>query len=78
MPDSADVIREFIDLCQRLMRQSQRKAQEMLSLTDQGWAQKDIAAICKYQMSLSLDEFVQTGFVGPNPSLPQARKHRGE
>jgi hypothetical protein len=67
------IIRDFILLCRN--RGATRKYQEMRSLADRTWNQADIAAICKYQISLSFDDFMASGFE-PGHRKPPALRSR--
>jgi hypothetical protein len=58
----SDLVWEFIALCND--RKTIGKIRELETLTDHdvdGWV---IEAICEYQLSLSLEHFIATGFVG--------------
>ena len=59
---TSDLIWDFIVLCYQL--KAFNKIHEYEEVTDHSFDESVIAAICEYQLSLSLKEFMATGFVG--------------
>ena len=57
-----DLIWDFIVLCNE--RKAVMKLREYEAFIDHDYDEWVIAAICEYQMSLPLEEFMATGFVG--------------
>jgi hypothetical protein len=57
-----DLIWDFIVLCDE--RRAVKKLREYEVFIDHDFDEWVIAAICEYQMSLPLEEFIATGFVG--------------
>jgi len=58
----SDLVWEFIALCYD--RKTVEKIRELETLTDHDIDEWVIAAICEYQLSLPLEDFMATGFVG--------------
>ena len=59
---TGDLIWNFIVLCSQL--RAFNKIHEYEEVTDHCLDESVIAAICEYQLSLPLKEFLVTGFVG--------------
>jgi hypothetical protein len=59
---TGDLISDFIVLCYQL--KAFNKIHEYEEVTDHCFDETVIAAICEYQLSLPLKEFMVTGFVG--------------
>jgi hypothetical protein len=59
---TGDLIWDFIVLSYQL--RAFKKIQEYEEVTDHCFDESVIAAICEYQLSLPLKEFMATGFVG--------------
>jgi hypothetical protein len=57
-----DLIFDFIVLCNE--RKATKKLREWEGFIDHNFDKSVIAAICEYQLSLPLEEFMSTGFVG--------------
>jgi hypothetical protein len=57
-----DLVWEFIALCDD--RKTVTKIRELEALTDHDVDEWIIEAICEYQLSLPLEDFVATGFEG--------------
>ena len=57
-----DLIWDFIVLCDE--RRAVKKLREYEAFIDHDFDEWVIAAICEYQMSLPLEEFMASGFVG--------------
>jgi hypothetical protein len=58
----SDLVWEFIALCND--RKAVEKIHELETLTDHDVDEWVIEAICEYQLSLPLEGFMATGFVG--------------
>ncbi len=59
---TSEIIWDFILLCHE--RKAIKKLREFEAFIDHDCDEGVIAAICEYQLSLPLEEFVTTGFVG--------------
>jgi hypothetical protein len=59
---TGDLIFDFIVLCNE--RKATKKLREWEGFIDHNFDKSVIAAICEYQLSLPLEEFMATGFVG--------------
>jgi hypothetical protein len=59
---TGDLIFDFIVLCNE--RKATKKLREWDAFIDHDFDEWVIAAICEYQLSLPLEEFMATGFVG--------------
>lgn len=59
---TSDIIWDFIVLCNE--RKTVKKLREYEAFIDHNFDEWVIAAICEYQLFLSLEEFMATGFVG--------------
>jgi hypothetical protein len=59
---TGDLVWDFIVLCND--RKVPRKIREYEVFTDHCFDESVIAALCAYQLSLSREEFVATGFAG--------------
>jgi predicted transcriptional regulator len=57
-----NLIWDLIVLCNE--RRAVKKLREFEALLDRDFDERAIVAICEYQLSLPLDEFMATGFVG--------------
>jgi hypothetical protein len=59
---TSDIIWDFIVLCND--RKVMKKLREYEAFVDHDFDEWAITAICEYQLSLPLEEFMATGFVG--------------